>query len=107
MPERIQRKRAKGWRMPPDTIIVDRSTKWGNPFRVGPGRAQAYAVKLFEHMLNGYIAVSADPTMEEQEAYRSMLIRDLAELKGKNLACWCRPDQPCHADALLKLANRT
>ena len=32
MPKRIQLSRKKGWRMPPDTEIVDRSTKWGNPF---------------------------------------------------------------------------
>lgn len=28
------------------------------------------------------------------------------ELAGKNLACWCPLDQPCHADVLLELANR-
>jgi len=28
-----------------------------------------------------------------------------AELAGKNLACWCPLDQPCHADVLLELAN--
>lgn len=29
----------------------------------------------------------------------------VAELAGRDLACWCRPDQPCHADVLLELAN--
>lgn len=29
-----------------------------------------------------------------------------AELRGKNLACWCPPGVPCHADVLLELANR-
>ena len=24
------------------------------------------------------------------------------ELRGKHVACWCRLDQPCHADALLE-----
>jgi len=28
------------------------------------------------------------------------------ELRGKNLACWCALDQPCHADVLLELANQ-
>lgn len=28
-----------------------------------------------------------------------------AELAGKNLACWCPLNQPCHADVLLKIAN--
>jgi hypothetical protein len=31
----------------------------------------------------------------------------LAQLAGKNLACWCPLDQPCHADVLLELANPT
>jgi len=35
MAERIQLSRAKGWRMPPNTVKVDRTTKWGNPFRAG------------------------------------------------------------------------
>lgn len=35
MPKRIQRRRTKGWRMPPDTVYVGRPGKWGNPFKVG------------------------------------------------------------------------
>ena len=31
---------------------------------------------------------------------------ELAHLRGKNLACWCKPGEPCHADVLLDLANR-
>lgn len=30
---------------------------------------------------------------------------DVAALRGKDLACWCPLDQPCHADVLLELAN--
>jgi hypothetical protein len=30
----------------------------------------------------------------------------LESLRGKNLACWCKPQTPCHADVLLDLANR-
>lgn len=89
--------------MPPNTVKVDRTTKWGNPFRVQRDVTREYAVKLFEHMLAGYIAISDDPTMETQEAYRDMVIKDGHELKGKNLACWCPIGAPCHADILLKL----
>lgn len=42
------------------------------------------------------VKAPAPPTIEE--------IRD--ELRGKNLACWCPLDQPCHADVLLELANK-
>lgn len=27
------------------------------------------------------------------------------ELRGKDLACWCAPGAPCHADVLLEIAN--
>jgi hypothetical protein len=29
----------------------------------------------------------------------------LGEIRGKDLACWCPLDQPCHADVLLEIAN--
>lgn len=35
MPKRIQRKRTKGWRMPPNTVYVGSPTDWGNLWRVG------------------------------------------------------------------------
>ena len=28
------------------------------------------------------------------------------DLAGKNLACWCKPGEPCHADVLLEIANQ-
>lgn len=34
-PKRIQRKRTKGWRMPPNTIYVGRPSRWGNPWEIG------------------------------------------------------------------------
>lgn len=88
-PARIQRSRAKGWRMPDGAVYVGRPTRWGNPVPVEPtgtfdaaGRAE----------------------------YRATLARaDLAairrELRGKPLCCWCPLDQPCHADILLEIAN--
>lgn len=29
----------------------------------------------------------------------------LERLRGMDLACWCKPGDPCHADVLLELAN--
>ena len=93
-PHRVQLSRKKGWRMPPNTVKVDRTTKWGNPYQAssdGDGNP-AYLVHLF----CGYMARS------EQAQLRDEARRDL---RGKNLACWCPLDQPCHADVLLELAN--
>lgn len=103
-PIRIQLSRAKGWRMPPNTAKVDRSTKWGNPWAAGKtafdGRSpidNEGAVGMFRDMLD-------DPGKRDCADYPEDddLIR---ELRGKNLACWCKPGQPCHADVLLELAN--
>lgn len=40
MPERIQRKRTKGWRKPEGAIYVGRGTKWGNPFVLGAAQVR-------------------------------------------------------------------
>lgn len=34
-PQRIQRKRTKGWRMPEGAVYVGRPSRWGNPWSVG------------------------------------------------------------------------
>jgi hypothetical protein len=91
MPQRVQLSRRKGWRLPPNTVSVARPSKWGNPFRVERyGRREA--VRRYRRRLHG------SPEGLPDAARR--------ELRGKNLACWCPLDgEPCHADALLEIAN--
>lgn len=106
MPIRIQLRRTKGWRMPPNTVSVSRGPgrKWGNPYRVGSvdprtGRvldAAGSVGKFYESLVLGRLAIS------EADVIR--------ELKGKNLACWCplpKAGEPdiCHAAVLLEIAN--
>jgi hypothetical protein len=129
-PQRIQLRRTKGWKMPPNTVKVDRSTRWGNPFVDHDWRASFRAVFL------GFRGDRNGRTMAAVQLYRMWLTSDResvatdernfwekevmtlapdrmaptvdevrAELRGKNLACWCPLDQPCHADILLELAN--
>jgi hypothetical protein len=94
MPKRIQRKRTKGWKMPENTVYVGRPTKWGNPYLVNEGGfTRQAATELFRKFIDrcgGYTGL--DPIREE--------------LRGKDLACWCPLDQPCHADVLLEIANQ-
>ena len=52
-----------------------------------------------------------DTAEEAVELYREWILRIpffesrvKEELRGKNLACWCPLDEPCHADVLLELA---
>jgi hypothetical protein len=98
MPKRIQRKRTKGWKMPPNTVYVGRPSKWGNPYFIG---GESYG---------GIIIKTTSIALEE---YRRLFSRipDLAvvaqqELRGKDLACWCKEGEECHADFLLKVANQ-
>lgn len=102
-PIRIQLRRTKGWRMPPNTVKVDRATKWGNPFKVGE-------LVLFGPAYNFRIELIEDAAQACRHYKRWLYtIRSSCELvfplRGKNLACWCPLDQPCHADVLLELAN--
>lgn len=134
-PIRIQRKRTKGWTMPANTIYVGRPSIFANPFKhLGPRSNMVYAdasnrrgrilskwvlhcfgegneilVKCYEDWMNG-IVIQEDVSLENIASTDYMIeppsiayVKSM--LKGKNLACWCSLDKPCHADILLKIAN--
>lgn len=98
-PRRIQRRRTKGWRMPPNTVSVCRPGKFGNPFAVTDERTQAEAVAAFRTWLTVDGCTAGLPERKQQ------ILESLHELRGKNLACFCKEGTPCHADVLLELAN--
>lgn len=111
-PRRVQLCRTAGWRMPPNTVKVDRTSRWGNPWRVMKARRGLWGIAV-----PGWDApsISRDTACEARnfavEAFRDMChcgrfdLSRAHELKGRNLACWCPLDQPCHADVLLEIAN--
>lgn len=75
--------------IPAEAVYVGRPSKWGNPYR--PTRdddeSRSHAIHLYEIWLHS-----------------SGRIRQLHELVGKDLVCYCAP-LACHADVLLRLAN--
>lgn len=106
-PKRIQRRRVKGWKMPPNTVYVGRPTKWGNPYRPtdylfanADGTPAPHDCAAAREMALQDFRLWLDVTRGGERMYRAA-----KELRGKNLACWCPLDQPCHADILLELAN--
>lgn len=115
MPHRVQLSRKRGWKMPPDTVKVDRSTKWGNPFvtvRGMNGRepmSPKMAVFSFRRVIEqtgGWFPVPLPWPAGKIPAMDPTTVEDVRrELAGKNLACWCALSEPCHADVLLELAN--
>jgi hypothetical protein len=105
-PQRIRLSRAKGWRMPPDTVSVARPGPWGNPFVVGEYGTRAQCVWKFALLAaGGFVDLGCNMEPDAQLRLWRKVRRDIAALHGKNLACWCSLDGPCHADVLLILAN--
>jgi Domain of unknown function (DUF4326) len=94
-PRRIQLSRRRGWRKPAGAVVVARPSKWGNPFVVDAERSRVEAVELFERAL----------LRTGGSALRFTAVDVRRELAGRDLACWCPLDGPCHADVLLRVAN--
>jgi len=120
-PARLRLSRARGFDLQAVSIAtndlpavnVARPSRWGNPVTredfdlvnnvlrhsgIEPlrGTWQEHAVKCFEGWIGGAIPEMGEPPTVEMIT---------TELRGKNLACWCAPSDPCHADVLIALAN--
>lgn len=103
MPQRIQRRRTKGWKLPNGAVIVTRPTVYGNPWRVGAAGFDGVdtaeeAVALFTAALEGGF-------LQQDSGEVLTVDRVRVDLAGRDLACFCPLDQPCHADVLLRVAN--
>lgn len=107
-PIHIQLSRAKGWRLPANTVVVARPTRWGNPFKIGgyrceyddQGQLQQEPTPDAETAVRFFAEMLASP----KRNYAPATAIDI-QLRGRNLACWCQLDRPCHADVLLEFAN--
>lgn len=109
MPERIALSRRKGWRMPENTVKVDRSTKWGNPHDWRDWIEQWPFRGPYQGEISRDEWCRAMATQAFEEDIRDgVIVLPVEELRGKNLACWCKhkSHKSCHADVLLELANR-
>jgi len=95
----ISHYRTKGWRMPPNTVYVGRGTKYGNPYRVGDDGIPNAETAKWKYLL--FLAGGGRYSVMRER------VGDVGKLRGKNLACWCAPGEPCHADMLLEIANQT
>lgn len=99
-PVRLQLSRAKGFNLQTlsratnglPAVNVARPSGYGNPFHVKNCDGPADSVARFRIYILGMI---------DELSIRA----NIEKLRGKNLACWCAPDAPCHADVLLEIAN--
>lgn len=88
-PVRVRLRRTRGWRLPENTKVVSRPSKWGNPFTVAEFGPEGAVSQYIQHL----------------RRHPELVRAAREELRGLNLACWCRENAPCHADALLQVAN--
>lgn len=134
-PQRIQRRRTAGWRMPDGAVYVGRPTRWGNPFTVGKTLVRYPAIDgdTWEHEgrsgktpgeRHAYRHPDGSITWHRVEVATRAQVVELyrlhtgpmgsyeldvdevrRELAGRDLVCWCPESEPCHADVLLEIAN--
>lgn len=120
MPERIQLSRERGFNLQVasqainglEAVNVARPGRWGNDHVVwrdggqwlvtSRGRAHRNVDSKAEGSMLA-VKLYAEEARKSFPFYGTASL--LLELRGKNLACWCKPGEPCHADVLLELAN--
>lgn len=110
MPQRIQRRRTRGWRLPSNAVIVDRTSRFGNPFSVagaidaGHTNPQRACVSHFRAWLAEQHPDYGDIVTSRRKRFdRRWILANLHLLRGKDLCCPCAPGQPCHVDVYLDL----
>jgi hypothetical protein len=115
--------------MPEGAIYVGRPTPWGSPFYIGQygdarnwlgwyattqsdtehfhtkDEALARTVEVYREWTAGADGFPTSYVIDGHTYSRRWVLANLDQLRGKDLACWCRVGQPCHADRLLELAN--
>lgn len=90
--------------MPANTVKIDRSTRWGNPFKIGESATHPRTRKVV------YVATAEDAIKLFRVFLQTGIGREIfraaqQELPGKDLACWCKQGYACHGDVLLEVAN--
>ena len=130
----VQRKRTKGWRMPERTIYVGRGSVWGNPFVVGsqsgifdgedgrplglrdkpeilvPEMTLECSLRFYRDLFHGFLYPEMFPFGHDWMArfkakHHGHPGEAVRRLRGWNVACFCKLDEPCHGDVLLEIAN--
>jgi hypothetical protein len=93
-PVRLRLSRSKGFNLQRHSLAtnglpavnVARPSKWGNPFKFDDSSVHPVLRYACE------VAPLIDPSQ-------------IAQLRGKNLACYCYLEKECHANVLLDMAN--
>lgn len=128
-PVRLQLSRKKGFDLQATSqaknglvaVKIDRASSFGNPFPLWKGTSTSLGVTTpvwqvgtwsgpamwFRESENEAreLSVKAFRAWLDHPAQSALRTQATKVLRGKNLACWCKADDPCHADVLLEIAN--
>jgi hypothetical protein len=105
-PRRYQHRRAAGSRLPESAVLCTRASRWGNPFAVAEHGLQGAIDRYRDWITTGTDRFQLGPEARPRFLDPIRCRTELHTLAGRDLACSCSLDQPCHADVLLELANR-
>jgi hypothetical protein len=121
IPIRVRLSRVKGWRLPKHAVSVARPTRWGNPFKVGTLIGPVQDCEPITHLGQAvllhrrWVTTALSALMVEGTAWEPIIdgkhlgpfpIEDaITALHGRDLACWCPAEQPCHSETLLEVVN--
>jgi len=97
--------------MPAGASYVGRPSVFGNPWTIAGARDAGYRAtdeQLAKWCCQLYREWLTDNKQfgHGQEEQLEKLLRQLPQLRGRQLVCWCALDKPCHADVLAELANQ-
>ncbi len=115
MPKRFYRQKRGVKEVGAGVVRVDRPGRWGNPFFLASSKSIPWstidlsaAKKL---RLKNFRCETKQECVDKFESalHAGDLLISLTDiwnnLRGKDLACFDRDDEPSHADVLLKIAN--
>lgn len=89
--------------MPENAVYVGRPTRWGNELR--PDMLDMFDRPLGVQRAVDLYRIATLRRIEDSDDGQEWAREWLAPLRGKDLACWCPPSSPCHADVLLELVG--
>lgn len=95
--------KVRGYKKDVNTVLIDRTTPWGNPYVMGIDGDREEVCKKHKHWLEEWLKNRKEIII--MRFSNKWVIEHLYMLRGKNLVCWCAPSR-CHGDLLLVLANK-
>lgn len=113
-PVRLQLSRRKGFNLQAHSRAVNglpavncaRPGPWGNPFIVGRDGTTTECVELYRALLGFGPCLTCRAEVDDQLAAKQYLLAHLDDLRGNNLACWCKPWNLCHVGVIFDVLRR-